>query len=101
MNDRLHHNPVPPREIEPAVTPQLQEIVYRAMAREPRNRYASAREFMGDLEYPGGVEAAERAELRDWTWRRTPLSRRILTYTVFALIPIVIFTLLLYVARHA
>ena len=101
MNDRLQHNPVPPREIEPAVTPQLQEIVYRAMEREPRNRYASAREFAQDLKNPGEVEASERPELRDWSWRRTPLSRRILTYAVLGLIPVVIFSLLVYVARHA
>ncbi len=100
MNDRLLNNPVPPREVEPAVTPQLQEIVYRAMERDPRKRYASAREFARDLENPYEVEAEERAELREWSWRRTPLSRRILTYAVFALIPLVIFTLLVYVARH-
>jgi eukaryotic-like serine/threonine-protein kinase len=101
MNDRLQHNPVPPREIEPAVTPQLQEIVYRAMERDPRNRYASAREFANDLENPSEVEASERAELREWTWRRTPLSKRILSYSVLALIPTAIFALLIYVARHA
>jgi serine/threonine-protein kinase len=101
MNDRLQRNPVPPREIEPAVTPQLQEIVYRAMEREPRNRYASAREFARDLRHPDEVEATERPELRDWTWRRAPLSRRILTYSLLGLIPVAIFTLLVYVARHA
>jgi serine/threonine-protein kinase len=101
MNDRLLNNPVPPREVEPAVTPQLQEIVYRAMEREPRHRYASASEFLRDLEDPAGVEVTERAELRDWRWRRKPLSQRILTYAVLALIPLVIFGLLVYVARHA
>jgi serine/threonine-protein kinase len=101
MNDRLQHNPVPPREVEPAVTAQLQEIVYRAMERDPRQRYASAREFARDLENPDEVEASERAELRDWSWRRKPLSRRILSYALLGLIPVVIFTLLVYVARHA
>ena len=41
MNDRLLNNPVPPREIDPAISPQLQEIIYRALEREPKNRYAS------------------------------------------------------------
>jgi serine/threonine-protein kinase len=101
MNDRLQHNPVPPREIEPSVTPQLQEIVYRAMERDPRKRYASAREFAIDLENPHEVEASERPELRAWSWRRTPLGKRILCYLLLALIPGAIFTLLVYVARHA
>ena len=101
MNDRLQNNPIPPCELEPSVTPQLQEIVYRAMEREPRHRYASAREFARDLENPEAVDPSDRAELRNWTWRRTPLSRRILTYAVVALIPAVIFSLLIYVARHA
>ena len=45
MNDRLLNNPVPPREIDPEISPQLQEIIYRAMERDPKNRYAIAREF--------------------------------------------------------
>jgi serine/threonine-protein kinase len=38
MKDRLINNPVPPREIEPSVSPQLQEIIYRALERDPGNR---------------------------------------------------------------
>ncbi len=101
MNDRLQNNPVPPRQIEPTVTPQLQEIVYRAMERDPRNRYASAHEFAADLENPDQVETSERPELRDWRWRRPSLMKRVLTYSVLALVPLAIFTLLVYVARHA
>ena len=101
MHDRLVSNPVPPREIEPAVTPQLQEIVYRAMERKPQHRYQSASDFLHDLENPGGVEVAERAEMRDWSWRRTPLSQRVLTYAVLAMIPLIIFALLIYVAKRA
>ena len=40
MNDRLQNNPVPPREIDPEISPQLQEIIYRALERDPKNRYA-------------------------------------------------------------
>src|SRR6202047_2332342 len=29
MNDRLLNNPIPPREIEPSISPELQEIIYR------------------------------------------------------------------------
>jgi len=100
MNDRLLNNPVPPREIDPAISPHLQEIIYRALERDPSKRYASAREFAWDLEHQDQVGVAERPELRDWKRRRTPWPRRILFYAMLALIPVIIFALLLYVARR-
>jgi serine/threonine-protein kinase len=79
----------------------LQEIVYRALERDPKNRYGSAREFAWDLEHQYQVGVAERSELTDWQWRREPVSRRVTFYAVLALIPIVVFSLLVYVAKHA
>ena len=58
MNDRLLNNPVPPREIDPAISPQLQEIIYRALERDPKNRYANAHEFAWDLEHLDQVGVA-------------------------------------------
>jgi len=100
MNDRLLNNPIPPRQIDPQISPQLQEIIYRAIEREPKNRYASAREFARDLEHPEQVGVSERPELHDWRKRRTPWTRRILFYLALALIPIVIFGLLLLLAKR-
>jgi serine/threonine-protein kinase len=100
MNDRMINNPVPPREINPEISLQLQEIIYRALERNPANRYASAREFANDLRNPGQVGVAERAELRDWRKRRSPVLKRALFYVMLALIPVVIFGLLFYVASH-
>lgn len=100
MNDRLLNNPVPPREIDPEISPQLQEIIYRALERDPKNRYSSGRELAWDLEHQDQVGIADRPELRDWKKRRKPWARRILFYIILALIPVVIFGLLLWVARH-
>ena len=100
MNDRLMNNPVPPREIDPGISPELQEIIYRALERDPKSRYASAHEFAWDLQHEDKVGVAERPELREWKTRRTPWARRILFYAMLALIPVVIFGLLLLVARH-
>ena len=100
MNDRLLNNPIPPREVEPSISPQLQEIIYRALERDPSKRYARAAEFIHDLEHQDEVGVADRPELRDWKVRRSPLVRRILFYIMLALIPIVIFGLLIYVAKH-
>jgi serine/threonine-protein kinase len=101
MNDRLLNNPVPPREINPEIAPELQEVIYRAMERDPKSRYASAREFCWDLAHLDQVGVAERPELREWKRRRTPWTRTALFYAMLALIPLVIFALLLYVARHS
>jgi len=101
MNDRLLNNPVPPREIDPSISPALQEIVYRVLERDPKSRYASAHEFAWDLQHQDQVGVADRPELREWKQRRTPWTRRILFYAMLALIPVVIFGLLLLVARHA
>ncbi|HKS95114.1 MAG TPA: serine/threonine-protein kinase [Terriglobia bacterium] len=100
MNDRLLNNPVPPREIDPAIAPELQEIIYRALERDPSQRYASAHEFAWDLEHQDQVGVAERPELRDWKRRRSPWPRRVAFYVILVLIPVIIFGLLLYVARH-
>jgi serine/threonine-protein kinase len=100
MNDRLLNNPIPPREIDPSIPVELQEIIYRALERDPKNRYATATEFLWDLEHPDQVGVAERPELRDWKKRRKPWLRQIAFYIMLALIPVVIFGLLLWVAKH-
>ena len=100
MNDRLLNNPIPPREIDPSISPQLQEVIYRAIERDPKNRYPNAREMASDLEHLDQVGVSERPELHDWKTRRTPWVRRILFYIMLALIPIIVFGLLLLVARH-
>jgi len=100
MNDRLLNNPVPPREIDPTISPRLQEVIYRAMERDPSKRYANAHEMIWDLQHLDQVGVAERPELRDWRVRRDPWTRKLLFYLMLALIPVVIFGLLLWVARH-
>jgi hypothetical protein len=38
--------------------------------------------------------------LREWKKRRTPWLRKILFYVAMALIPVVVFGFLIYIARH-
>jgi eukaryotic-like serine/threonine-protein kinase len=101
MNDRILNNPIPPRELEPSISPQLQEVIYRALRRDPAARYATADEFAWDLEHLDEVQVADRPELHEFDWRRTPLAKSILLYLGLALIPLTIFTLLLAAARHS
>jgi eukaryotic-like serine/threonine-protein kinase len=100
MNERLLNNPIPPRELDPAISPALQEVIYRALEREPKNRYASAREMAWDLEHLDQVGAAERPELTEWKRRRAQWPRRLAYYAMLALIPVVVFGLLIWVAKH-
>ena len=100
MNDRVLNNPIPPRSVDPQITPELQEIIYRALEREPTNRYKTAVEFAWDLEHPEQVGVSDRSELVDWRKRRSPIARQVAFYIMLALIPVVVFGLLIYVARH-
>jgi serine/threonine-protein kinase len=100
MNDRLLNSPVPPREVDASISPALQEIIYRALEREPKNRYATAREFASDLEHQDRVGVADRPELKDWKQRKSHWPKKILNYALLALVPIVVFTLLLWAARR-
>jgi eukaryotic-like serine/threonine-protein kinase len=100
MNDRLLNNPIPPRELDPAISPQLQEIIYRALERDPKNRYATAHEMAWDLEHQDQVGVGERQELTNYRKRRSQWPRRIAFYLMLALIPVVVFSLLVWVAKH-
>jgi serine/threonine-protein kinase len=99
MNDRLVNNPIPPREVNPAISPELQEVIYRALEREPQDRYSTANEFAYDLEHLDQVTPADRTELREWKKRRTPWLKQILFYVAMAAIPVVIFGLLWVIAK--
>jgi serine/threonine protein kinase len=99
MNERLLNNPIPPREVNPEITPELQEIIYRALERDPSKRYPNAHEFALDLEHPEKVGVADREELKNWQQRRSPVSRQILFYVMLALIPVAVFALMLFLAR--
>ena len=100
MNERLLNNPIPPREVNPDISPQLQEIIYRALERDPNKRYPNAHEFALDLQHPEKVGVAERAELSNWKQRRSPVARQILFYVMLALIPVLVFGLMLLLARN-
>ena len=100
MNDRLLNYPTPPTVVDPSISPQLQEVLYRALERDPKNRYASARDFAHDLEHLDQVGVEDRPELRDWHKRKAQLPRKILYYAALALVPVVILLLMVLIARH-
>lgn len=99
MNNRLRNHPVPPRVADPTISPQLQEVLYRALERDPRNRYGKAQEFQHDLEHLDQVGVDNRAELREWR-RSAPLPRRMALYATLAAIPVALLLLMLFLAHR-
>src|SRR5271165_282906 len=45
----VNEDPIPPRQINPSIHPGLNDIVLRALAKEPEVRYQSCRELLEDL----------------------------------------------------
>jgi serine/threonine-protein kinase len=60
MNLRATGDPAAPRKLNPAISPQAEEIVLRAMERNPDRRYQSAAAMRADLEAPEQVELTGR-----------------------------------------
>ncbi len=99
MNARLINHPLPPTVADPSITPQLQEVIYRAIEREPANRYASAHDFSWDLEHLDQVGIADRSELTHWKPRKT-VPRHIVIYILLALLPAILFVLMLVLSHQ-
>jgi eukaryotic-like serine/threonine-protein kinase len=100
MNARVLQDPEPARKLRPELTPELDEILQRALAREPRNRYQTASEMAWELEHQDqvGVEDTERRPtLRSM---KLPNARRMLLYAALALVPVVIFAVMVILARR-
>jgi hypothetical protein len=70
------------------------------LERDPSKRYASTRKFAMDLQHPEKVGVGDREEHQNWKQRRSPGRKRILSYVMIAMIPLVIFALLIFAARH-
>lgn len=100
MNDRLLNHPEPPRRLEPGISPELEEVLYRALEREPKHRYASARELAFDLEHPEKVGVATRPEAESWQKRKAPERRNWPLYAGLVALPLLLFLLLYVVSRH-
>jgi serine/threonine-protein kinase len=100
INDRLLNYPTPPSVLDPSISPQLQEVIYRAMERDPANRYPRASEFANDLKHLDQVGVENRAELQEWKKRKSYLPRKIAYYAALALIPVAILLFMVLLSRH-
>lgn len=98
MNARLQTDPVPVRQFNSGVSLQLQEILFRAMERDPHHRYGTAGEMARDLEHQDQVGIEERMR-EPVAKKRAPLNgRKILLYAALALVPLLLFGLMVKLA---
>jgi serine/threonine-protein kinase len=101
MNERLLNDPAPARELNPEISPEVEEILFRALERDPRHRYATATEMAWELEHQEfvGVETGpKRGSLRGL---RSPAERKkLLLYGCLALVPVLLFALMMLLAKR-
>ena len=100
MNERLLHEAKAPRDLNPEIPPEIEEILYRALEREPRHRYATASEMMWDLEHreqigiePRGTRPAGHAA----TSARS--RKKMLLYCALVTVPLLLFVVMLVLAK--
>jgi eukaryotic-like serine/threonine-protein kinase len=99
MNERVLNDPRPARELNSEIPPALEEVLFRALERDPRHRYATAAEMAWELEHQelvgadGGRNPASRG-------RRFPGTKKLLLYAGLVLVPVAVFVVMLLLARH-
>jgi serine/threonine-protein kinase len=99
MNERVIKDPESIRKLNPEVSPQLEEILYRALERDPRHRYATAAEMAWELEHQEQVGIDEGTRRPLLGRRFLPGGRKLLLYAGLALAPILLFVVMLLMAR--
>jgi eukaryotic-like serine/threonine-protein kinase len=100
MNERVLHDPEQARSKRAEISPELNEILNRALERDPRRRYQTASEMEWDIEHQDQVavdEGDRRVVVRNI---RLPGARRMLLYAALALVPILIFVVMVILARR-
>jgi serine/threonine-protein kinase len=100
MNARLVGDPTAPRVHNPALKPEVEEIVLHAMARNPNDRYQTAAAFKADLDAPENVHVTGRASrlqapvLAKRAWRVVRIALLAIA------VPVALFFLILLMLTH-
>jgi serine/threonine protein kinase len=100
MNARLAGDPVAPRAHNPALGPEVEEIVLHAMARNPADRYQSAAAFKADLDAPERVHVTGRAGRLQAPVAARRAWRVVRIALLAVLVPVGLFFLILFMLTH-
>jgi eukaryotic-like serine/threonine-protein kinase len=78
IQTKIGSDPIPPTRFKPDLHPVLEEIILHAIERLPGKRYATAAEFLADLQDPTRVRpVGRRAQLNPTSIRTIRVRRRI------------------------
>jgi len=99
MNDRVLKDPKPARKLNPEIGPALQEVLDRALERDPRHRYSTASDMAWDLEHQEQVDVAEPARKPLLSALRLPGKRKLALYAALTLVPLLLFAMMVLLAR--
>jgi serine/threonine-protein kinase len=99
---RVTGDPVAPRTLNPSITPQAEEIVLRAMRRDPAERYRSVAALRADLDAPERVHVTGLSgRLRAPRWRLSLQGTPLLAGAVMGVVAVMaLVTLFLALSRH-
>ncbi|UCF69453.1 MAG: serine/threonine protein kinase [Acidobacteriota bacterium] len=97
LDEVLHHDPPPPRKINPNAGRELSAICMKALAKDPRRRYPSAKELAKDIRRFREFRAVSAIKPRlvdlavNWTRRHRTLSAGLGTALLMAVVALMFF----------
>jgi len=100
MNARVTGDPDAPRRLNPAISPQAEEIVLHAMERDPDKRFPTAAALKVALDEPAKVPLTGRCNRLEPS---TPFKRglrKARTILLWAVLPVLLQVLLFFLLRH-
>lgn len=100
MQGKLGSDPIPPRTFRPDLDPALEEIVLRAIERQPGDRYATVADLVADLKDPSRIRPAGRAARLRPRSLRAQLARRIILRTLLVVGGLATLAWLVWLARR-
>jgi serine/threonine protein kinase len=100
MNARLVGDPVAPRAHDPQMSPEIEEIILHALAREPRDRYPSAAALQVDLSAPERVRITGRADRLKVPRVSAPHWHVARVFAIALLLPVLLFFVFLFMLKR-
>ena len=100
LNERVLNDPQPARDLNPELSPAVEEILFRALERDPRHRYPTAAEMAWELEHQEFVGVEDRQRRPSLRSRLGLNPKKLALYAGLALIPVALLVAMLLLAHR-